>query len=169
MRRGFLYGFLRDPAGMGAELASETIPLMVAPGLETAVRAGAQASGRLPADRIEVPTLLVWGRHDRILRLELAEHLAATIPHARLEVIDEAAHAPMFERPDEFNAVVGGFLSVPASLGGELMPFSMERWLEPVFEPASYAAEAHEAAGQAAIEHELSSAATSSNAFCVAE
>ena len=110
LRRAFLYGFIRDPAGMGAELASETIPLMVAPGLETAVRAGAHASGRLPPDRIQVPTLLLWGRHDRILRLELAEELAATIPDARLQVIDEAGHAPMFERPDEFNQAVGAFL-----------------------------------------------------------
>ncbi len=113
LRRSFLYGFLRDPAGMGAELASETIPLMVAPGLETAVRAGARASGQLPPDRIEVPTLLVWGRHDRVLRLSLAEELAAAIPDARLEVIDEAAHAPMFERPAEFNTVVAEFVREP--------------------------------------------------------
>jgi pimeloyl-ACP methyl ester carboxylesterase len=117
LRRAFLYGFIRDPAGMGAELASETIPLMVAPGLETAVRAGARASGELPADRIEVPTLLVWGRHDRILRLDLAMELAATIPDSRLVVIDDAGHAPMFERPDEFNAAVGGFLRELASAG----------------------------------------------------
>jgi pimeloyl-ACP methyl ester carboxylesterase len=110
LRRSFLYGFVRDPAGMGAELASETIPLMVAPGLETAVRAGAHASGHLSSDQIEVPTLLLWGRHDRILRLELAEELAATIPDARLHVIDEAGHAPMFERPDEFNEAVEAFL-----------------------------------------------------------
>jgi pimeloyl-ACP methyl ester carboxylesterase len=117
LRRAFLYGFVRDPAGMGAELASETIPLMVAPGLETAVRAGAQASGRLPPERIEVPTLLVWGRHDRILRLSLAEELAEAIPDARLEVIDEAGHAPMFECPAEFNAAVGGFVRELASAG----------------------------------------------------
>src|SRR5262249_24621502 len=109
LRRAFLYGFIRNPAGMPVELASETLPLMVAPGLETAVRAGARASGQRPADRTEVPTLLVWGRHDRILRLALAEELAAAIPDARLEVIDDAGHAPMFECASEFNAVVGAF------------------------------------------------------------
>ena len=37
-------------------------------------------------------------------------------------------------------ALVGGFLSVPAALGGKAMPFSLERWLEPVFDVNTYAA-----------------------------
>jgi len=53
-------------------------------------------------------------------------------------------------------ALIGGFLSVPPALGGNFMPFSLDHWLEGVFEPASYltahagAAEAaaHEAAGE---------------------
>jgi NADH-quinone oxidoreductase subunit L len=46
-------------------------------------------------------------------------------------------------------SVVGGFLSVPSALGGDLMPFTMERWLEPVFEPATYAALLHGEVGGA--------------------
>ena len=37
-------------------------------------------------------------------------------------------------------SVVGGLLSVPAALGGNYMPFTLERWLEPVFESSTYAA-----------------------------
>ena len=37
-------------------------------------------------------------------------------------------------------SVVGGLFSVPAALGGNYMPFSLERWLEPVFDPGTYAA-----------------------------
>jgi NADH-quinone oxidoreductase subunit L len=46
-------------------------------------------------------------------------------------------------------AVFGGLLSVPASLGGNLMPFTLEAWLHPVFTPVSYLA-ASEGAGHAA-------------------
>ncbi len=109
LRRALLSGFLRDPGAMGAELASETLPLMPAPGFETAVRAGAEAAGEPGAERITVPTLLLWGRHDRVLTLAQAEALASKLPDARLEVIEEAAHCPMFERPDEFNAALAAF------------------------------------------------------------
>jgi pimeloyl-ACP methyl ester carboxylesterase len=110
LRRAFLWGFVRNPGDMTVELASETIPRMSAPGFETAVRAGAKAAGNIGAERITVPTLLVWGRHDRVLTLEQARQLDAALPDSRLEVVDEAGHTPMFERPDEFNAAVGGFL-----------------------------------------------------------
>ncbi len=40
-------------------------------------------------------------------------------------------------------AVAGGLLSVPAALGGHMMPFTMEAWLAPVFDPATYAAAGH--------------------------
>jgi len=47
-------------------------------------------------------------------------------------------------------ALVGGFLSIPAALGGSAMPFTLERWLEPVFEPGTYATAAggHAAIGE---------------------
>jgi NADH-quinone oxidoreductase subunit L len=46
-------------------------------------------------------------------------------------------------------ALAGGFLSVPASLWGNVMPFTLESWLHPVFTPESYL-EAGEGAGHAA-------------------
>ncbi len=42
-------------------------------------------------------------------------------------------------------ALVGGFLSVPAALGGGAMPFTLEEWLHPVFDPGTYASAAHAA------------------------
>ncbi len=48
-------------------------------------------------------------------------------------------------------ALVGGFLSVPAALGGGAMPFTLEGFLHPVFEPATYAALA--GAGHSAAAH----------------
>jgi hypothetical protein len=63
------------------------------------------------------PTLLVWGEHDELFPVGVAERLAAAIgPHAELHVIAEANHAPNIEHPEEFNAVVIEFLERPAEV-----------------------------------------------------
>ncbi len=52
-------------------------------------------------DRITVPTTLLWGRHDRMVPLSVAE--AASARHGwPLHVIDDAAHAPHIEQPEAF-------------------------------------------------------------------
>ena len=51
--------------------------------------------------RIDLPTTLVWGRHDRMVPLRIAEH-AATRHGWPLHVIEHAAHAPHVEQPESF-------------------------------------------------------------------
>ena len=51
--------------------------------------------------RITIPTTLLWGRHDRMVPLHLAEH-AATRFRWPLNVIDNAGHAPNIEQPEAF-------------------------------------------------------------------
>jgi pimeloyl-ACP methyl ester carboxylesterase len=51
--------------------------------------------------RIEVPTTLLWGRHDRFVPLGLGE-AAMTRLGWPLHVIDDAGHVPHIERPDGF-------------------------------------------------------------------
>jgi len=51
--------------------------------------------------RIEIPTALLWGRHDRFVTLDLAE-AASTRLGWPLHVIDDAGHVPHIERPDAF-------------------------------------------------------------------
>lgn len=58
-----------------------------------------------------VPTLLVWGEHDRSVGIKVAEAAHDALPGSRLVVIRGAGHAPYFERPVEFNRVVSEFLS----------------------------------------------------------
>ena len=55
--------------------------------------------------RIDLPTTLLWGRHDRMVPLGVAEH-AASRHGWPLEVIDHAAHAPHIERPGSFVATL---------------------------------------------------------------
>jgi 2-hydroxymuconate-semialdehyde hydrolase len=57
-------------------------------------------------DRIDIPTVLLWGRHDRMVPLAIAESAAAR--HGwPLRVIDGAAHAPQIEQPDAFVRILG--------------------------------------------------------------
>lgn len=51
--------------------------------------------------RLQAPTLIVWGEHDRIVPLASGRALAALIPNSRLEVIPSCGHLPQQERPGE--------------------------------------------------------------------
>lgn len=55
--------------------------------------------------RINIPVLLLWGRHDRMVPLPIGQ--AAAKNHGwPLHVIDDAAHAPHIETPEKFVAAV---------------------------------------------------------------
>ncbi len=72
-------------------------------------------SYRERATEIRAPTLVVWGRQDKLVPLALGERLAQTIPGARLEVIEGCGHLPSVEKPEEFGRVVEGFLEAQHS------------------------------------------------------
>jgi pimeloyl-ACP methyl ester carboxylesterase len=59
--------------------------------------------------RVRRPTLVVWGRDDRLFPASQALRLAREIPEAKLEVMN-AGHAPHAELPKAFVAVVREFL-----------------------------------------------------------
>ena len=60
--------------------------------------------------RIEAPTLVVAGRHDRVVPLELCEKLARSIPGAELKVVENASHMVFIEQPEEVNRAIVDFL-----------------------------------------------------------
>lgn len=59
---------------------------------------------------IQSPTLLVWGREDGIVPVNHAESAVKQIPNARLHVFEKCKHAPILEKPDEFNRLAVDFL-----------------------------------------------------------
>ena len=59
---------------------------------------------------LTMPTLIVWGSRDRVIPLEHGALLARYIPEARLAVIRNAGHMPFYQKPQEFNQLVLGFL-----------------------------------------------------------
>jgi 4,5:9,10-diseco-3-hydroxy-5,9,17-trioxoandrosta-1(10),2-diene-4-oate hydrolase len=56
------------------------------------------------------PTLVVWGREDRLLPVEHAAILEARLPSSRQIIFDACGHAPMIEKAAEFNKAVLEFL-----------------------------------------------------------
>lgn len=64
-------------------------------------------SDRLP--EIAVPTLVLAGGRDMTSRPEVCRAVAELIPDARFEVLDEEAHQPFQEVPDQWNARVDAF------------------------------------------------------------
>lgn len=58
---------------------------------------------------IEVPSLFVWGRHDRLVPVAFARHVRRAIPAAQ-HVVLQCAHVPQFERPAELHEAMTAFL-----------------------------------------------------------
>jgi pimeloyl-ACP methyl ester carboxylesterase len=61
---------------------------------------------------IAVPTLILWGQHDRVIPPAYAEALHRGIRGSQLVWIARAGHVPMLERPGEVNEALAGFLEV---------------------------------------------------------
>lgn len=60
---------------------------------------GADSLWRLAA-RIEAPTLVIWGRQDRLVDVVLAPRVAGAIPDSRLLILGQVGHVAQMERPD---------------------------------------------------------------------
>jgi pimeloyl-ACP methyl ester carboxylesterase len=64
--------------------------------------------GRYP--RIKVPTLIIWGREDKIIPLENGVRLHQAIRTSQLVVIERCGHDPPDERPEEVVEAIRKFL-----------------------------------------------------------
>ena len=62
-------------------------------------------------ERIACPVLVLAGAHDPLLSRHLREELAAAIPNARLEVIEEASHDVFADDPDRTYRCLREFLA----------------------------------------------------------
>jgi len=59
---------------------------------------------------IQAPTLVIWGRQDRILPVSHAHVAEEKIPHSEIHIFDRCGHLPQIEHPEEFNTLVLNFL-----------------------------------------------------------
>jgi len=59
---------------------------------------------------LEIPTMILWGRHDEAVPIEGGWAMHGRLPGSRFEVFDRSSHMPNFDEPDRFNNLVVGFL-----------------------------------------------------------
>lgn len=101
-------GYFRDP-----EAARDLTPFRVQTQAQAATWASLDGHGpelRRRLAGLEVPALIVHGRHDPI-PLDYAEELAELLGDARLVVLERSGHVPYVEEPDRLFPVVRRFLS----------------------------------------------------------
>ncbi|MFT6879532.1 MAG: pimeloyl-ACP methyl ester carboxylesterase [Psychromonas sp.] len=60
---------------------------------------------------IKIPTCLIWGLNDTITPPHVGHEFNRLLPNSELHFIDKCCHAPMMERPVEFNKTLEKFLS----------------------------------------------------------
>jgi pimeloyl-ACP methyl ester carboxylesterase len=61
--------------------------------------------------RIKAPTLLLWGKEDRLVPSVYADEFTRRLPGARLQTVDQAGHAPHLEQPETVARIVREFAS----------------------------------------------------------
>lgn len=116
--RAILRSIVYDKQGVTeAQVVGYAEPLYSAPHraavIKTATRMVPPDFGKITKrfSDIELPTLLLWGRQDRVVPLDVGEKLLAALPNAQLEILEECGHMPPEEWPKESLAVVQKFLS----------------------------------------------------------
>jgi pimeloyl-ACP methyl ester carboxylesterase len=118
LRKGFFQGVFYDPNGVRREMLWENVvPALKSPGYYDAMTTlwGYDIRDRL--EEIGVPTLIVWGRNDRVVPVPAALSYKKRIgDNAELVIFDRCGHVPMMERPVRFNRVVEDFLKRSGTL-----------------------------------------------------
>jgi pimeloyl-ACP methyl ester carboxylesterase len=105
------------------ELVKQTYELAVLPGATKAMlatlRAGIGIGGQHKSQRqrvienignLKAPTLIFWGKQDKIIPVAHAQVATKLIPGARLQLFDNCGHMPQLEHAEEFNRLVLEFL-----------------------------------------------------------
>jgi pimeloyl-ACP methyl ester carboxylesterase len=59
---------------------------------------------------IKVPTLVAWGKQDKLLPISAGERYTSGIAGAKMVSFDKCGHVPAIEKTDEFVTAVAGFL-----------------------------------------------------------
>ena len=103
-----------DPAVASQELVDEVFGIVNDRGKAIRVVATAKSAVRHnlgdKLKNIKAPTLLIWGKQDNVTPPFVGEKFHELIANSRLHFIDKCGHAPMMEKPNDFNELLEAFL-----------------------------------------------------------
>ncbi|HLY66948.1 MAG TPA: alpha/beta hydrolase, partial [Chloroflexota bacterium] len=105
--------FVYDSSFLTEELLEQRFQTASNPELTQAYLASTQGAPDLTAiaHKITAPTLIVYGRDDRVVPLDNMLRYLWTIPNARLHVFSQCGHWAQYEKAEEFNRLVEDFLT----------------------------------------------------------
>lgn len=114
-RKGFLKGFL--PLMFKEEVSRGEMEWM----LEETTRLPESVASAILFDQsvvdyrdtlgaIRVPTLLCFGKEEKLIPVAAGQHLNNNIPQSKLVIFKDSCHCPFLEEPDQFNRVVEAFI-----------------------------------------------------------
>ncbi len=116
--RALLRAVVYDPSGITDALVAERFEaIMARPDHLESYRQSQQScplpypdiSARLPD--IAAPTLVIWGREDRVVPVDIGLRVAALIPRCELHLFSQCGHVPHAEQAARFNSLLGAFLA----------------------------------------------------------
>jgi len=113
LRQRAFRGVFYDPNSLRRELLWENVvPALKSPGHLDAMTTLVGYDIRDRLEEIEDPTLIVWGRNDRIVPVPAALSYKRRIgKNAELHILDRTGHVPQMERPVRFNRLLERFLT----------------------------------------------------------
>ncbi|WP_378172407.1 alpha/beta fold hydrolase [Aquimarina sp. SS2-1] len=78
--------------------------------LVTAIKNGKYFNLKNDISKITAPTLILWGKHDKVVKFNSAEYFYNNIPISKLQLIENAAHSPQMEVPDDVADAIHSFI-----------------------------------------------------------
>ena len=113
VRQAYFQGVFFDPDSIRREMLWENVvPALQSPGYYDALTTLWGYDIRHRLEEIEVPTLIVWGRNDRVVPVPAALSYEKRIgENAELVIFDHCGHVPQMERPVRFNRTLEDFLA----------------------------------------------------------
>ena len=111
LRKALLHFVAAHPDRLDPRLVAEQVRGAGTPGFLPALDALTDYPIRERLPEIACPTLIVWGREDRLVPIRDADVFEELIPDSRKVVFEDTGHVAMLEEPERFNRLLLDFLA----------------------------------------------------------
>lgn len=102
-----------DPKNASDELVEEVYHTVNDRGkvlrILTMAKSAIRHNMRKDIPKMNLPVCLIWGKDDHITPVEVGEEFHTLLPDSELHLLDQCGHAPMMEKPEEFNNIADKF------------------------------------------------------------